>query len=426
MKFLTSLRTSSALWASPFALGLTLFYYTVGEGERNPASFGYAPTLVSESMAPMYAFAYAVASSLAAWEGGRLKAGGVWQLAATRSRVRIVASALTPVLILSWFMLILPVAIRLTSAGVSPTLDSLRPMVLALILAAAHCTIGFSVGNILPRQIAAPVMAAAIFIVVAFSVSTTPYWIRHVSGEYAEPLMFGELVSFTSMWPHLLFTGSLAIAALSLWLPARSVIIRVALAAALAMTGMVTARNLVAHWGPSEPVVIGAAPIECVGTHPKVCMPAATSVNLKDVHKDAISVLRDFRAAGVDPSPRVITDRLGDGRYYIKSTKSTWRVNLTSGIAAKTIRYQLVNAAIQFPCSRPDPETSRTVRMWAATVTGEKTAYKKQVEAQQEAFDTDLNKAAKIKKAVDGILKESTGRQAAWVSGQIDDACGNK
>ncbi|GAA1500512.1 hypothetical protein GCM10009787_78400 [Streptomyces bangladeshensis] len=81
---------------------------------------GWAPAIVADALSPIYAFAYAVASALAAWEIGRLREAAVWVLAPARSRFRIAANILFPVVTLAWFMLILAAALRLIQEDVAP------------------------------------------------------------------------------------------------------------------------------------------------------------------------------------------------------------------------------------------------------------------------------------------------------------------
>lgn len=114
-----------------------------------------------------------------------------------------------------------------------------------MLLWVAHVVIGFAAGLHVRRLLAAPLVAVVTWVLVAFSVTSTTFWYRHVSGERTDSLAFGEIVPFRSLVPHLLFTGSIAMAALLLWMPIRHVIIRASLATALALAGMSTAQGMV-------------------------------------------------------------------------------------------------------------------------------------------------------------------------------------
>jgi hypothetical protein len=423
LKTLTNLRTTSALWAAPFAVGLTLFYFTVARQTPLGGNYGWAPTIVADALSPMYAFAYAVASSLAAWESGRLKQAGVWDLTPTRSRYRIAANVLAPVLALAWFMLVLPVALGLIQQGITPTLDSVRPLVLGVLLCAAHAVIGFSIGRHAQRLIAAPLVAVMVWVLVAFSVTSTRFWYRHVSGQRMGSLMFGEVVPFDSLVPHLLFTGSISMAAVLLWAPVRQVVVRAALATVVAIAGMSTAHGMVKDWGPSDPVLSSHAPMRCSGHAPAVCMPEASAHHLPVVRKQVNSVLSDFRSAGVDASPDTVTDTLADGRKYIRSTPSTWRLGLTRGAEGGNVRYRVANAAVGFSCDTPDPKMRREALLWAAIITGEVKAYKEQWQHSGEVFDRSADNREAVRAEVKRVRSLPTRDQADWFESTVATAC---
>ncbi|MBX9361887.1 hypothetical protein [Streptomyces sp. WAC04114] len=381
--------------------------------------------IVSDALTPMYAFAYATASALAATESGRLTAAKVWQLAPVRSRLAIASQALLPVICLSWLMLTLPVTIALLQEGVFPTAVSIRPLELALILTIAHAAIGFGIGFRVPRQIAAPMMAVVTFIAVAFSVTTEPFWIRHASGQFTGSLQFGEQISYASVWPHLLLTGSVAIAVALMWLPSKWLILRVVLACAISVVGPRVAQSLTENWGPTAPVAIGATPMKCLGRAPKVCMPSVTSEDLPEVREKAKSVLSDFRSAGMRDIPVVITDRLADGRFYRPSTAHTWRVELTASAQRGDVRFAIMKAAVRFTCPRPDPTASRAAGLWAATVTGERDAYERKLKQRGEQFDREESRRDEISSEVEDVLQKSPSGQVAWFKQRLTDACDN-
>ncbi|MES4907323.1 MULTISPECIES: hypothetical protein [unclassified Streptomyces] len=424
MKLLTSLRTTSALWAAPFAIGLTLFYYAVAREAPLDDYYKWAPSVVADALAPVYAFAYAIASALAAWESSRLKKAGIWSLAPARSRYRVALNILGPVLTLSWLMLVLPTVLGLVDEGVLPDLRSLRPFFLGLLLCLAHAVIGFAVGLYVPHLIAAPLLAVTVWGSVSFSVTSSSFWYRHVSGQFFEPLMFGEVAPVRTLVPHALFTGSLAVAAMLLWTPMRSIGLRVLLAVAVAAAGTATARNIVNGWGPTEPVVGGAAPMRCSGAAPAVCMPTVNAAHLQTVRRDVESVLKDLRATGVPLSPDTITDTLGDGRTPRRSTPREWRVNFTRGLEDGNVRYRLVNAAMSFPCSMPDPTKRREVLWWAATVTGEEKAYRKQWRASREEFDNESSNTDRVRAEVKRVRSLPPREQADWAARARATACG--
>ncbi|MCP9210969.1 DUF7224 domain-containing protein [Streptomyces sp. NEAU-Y11] len=426
MKIFTSLRSSSAMWAAPVVIALTLFYYFVGGGAPDGENFGYAPTITSQALGPTYAFAYAAASGLAAWESGRLRKVGIWDLSPVRSRYRIAANALLPVLAVSWVMLLLPVTLALVETGVTPTSGSLYPLFMGMTLCAAHLVIGFGVGFWVPQLFAAPTLAALVFYLVAFSVTTTSYWMRHVSGQLIESVDFGELIPVSSLVPPLLFTGGTALGFAALWLPLRSSLLKATLACTLAAVGVIGGRSVVTGWDANTPVTAGNAPMRCEGKAPRVCMPEATASNIETVRKDVIAVLGDLRQVGLKASPATVTDRLTDGRSYRPSSRSVWRVQLSLGARDGNVRYRTLKAVVGFPCSRPDPATARAVKLWAAKVTGEEEEYQREIAARQEDFDSSPARVAAVRKEVDKVLAMPKKNQATWYRQSVTTACGKR
>lgn len=418
MNLRTSLRASSVKWAAPFALGLSLFYY-FANGSAPSNALSYAPTLTSSAMSTIYGVTYAIAAGLAAWESGRLRLCGVWDLAPARSRYRIAANALAPVLGLVLLIPALPVALALGSAGVLPTPGSLRLLAMTWLLCVCHAVLGFAVGLRMPRVFAAPVVTVVVWVLVSFSWSTDPFWIRHVSGQYPTYLMFGELAGLDSLVPHILFTGGIAAGVLLLWLPLRPVVLRAALACAVAVAGPSLAHRITQDWGASPPLLTGQAPMVCSGSDPKVCMPEAAAGSLPDVRGDALSVLDDLRSAGVALSPAVITDRLSDGRFGKPTTEKTWRIGLTNAARNGSVRYQVLQAAVRFPCERVDARTGDAVLWWAATVTGEEKAYRERMNRDRAPSAAEDDTRDTVRE----VRTRSAAEQGRWFRDSLTDAC---
>ncbi|WP_189545541.1 DUF7224 domain-containing protein [Streptomyces gelaticus] len=316
-------------------------------------------------------------------------------------------------------MLVLPVSLALGSAAALPTPASLGPLLMAMGLCVAHAVIGFAIGLFVPRAVAAPIMAALVWVLVAFSWSTDAFWVRHVSGQYPTSLMFGELASYGSFAPHLLFTGGIAAGVAALWLPLRPKAIRAALAAATAVLCPVLAVQSVQDWGPNPPLLAGQAAMSCAGKAPRVCIPQASSADPAAVAKEAASVLSNLHAAGFTENPQLVVDRMADGRYPLPSTETTWRVGLTNSIRQGDLRYQLTRAAVRFPCARVDPAQGNAAMLWAATVTGEQGTYNQHM-TDRGAFPQEKAVRSKVRK----VLASSPAEQGKWLSRTLAAGCG--
>ncbi|MBT2488248.1 hypothetical protein J7E96_06870 [Streptomyces sp. ISL-96] len=424
MRLRTRLRSSSALWASPFAVALTLFYYFAVTYEPiSQASYGHAPRLVSVPLLAMYPFAYALAAALGVWESGRLAQGAVWQLTPARSRYRVAAEALGPVIGLAWLMLVLPVTIALVQEHTLPTLPSLRPLVMAMLVSVAYAVIGFAVGRHVRPIIAAPVLAVVVDLLVATSATLDTFWWRHVLGRNPEGLAFGEVATYPAMLAQALPACGVALAVAVLWSPLRWMVLRVALGTALAVACALTAFFITRDWGPMPPVARGGVPMVCQGSAPQVCMPEFAEGSLAAVRSDVVDVLADLRTAGVGPSPSVVTDTMVDGFHPRPSTAETWRIALTKGESKGIVRYQTVRAAVTFPCRQPDAATTRLVVMWASERAGERKTLDNLL-AKDPFYDVKQRTA--LHRKVAEVLAKSPAEQSQWYREQVNSACGSQ
>ncbi|MDX2832938.1 DUF7224 domain-containing protein [Streptomyces scabiei] len=427
MKFSTSWRTGCARWAFPFAITLSLFYYFAGNARPPTNALGFAPAITSTPILTLYAIAYAFAISLAAWESGRLRSAGIWSLAPTRSRYRVAANALLPVLLTSWTVLVLPTILALAQTTTLPTLDSLRLLGMALTLCVGHAVCGFAVGLRLSPVVAAPVLAVATWVAVAFTWTIDPPWIRHVSGQYATDMMFGEVPRLISLAPPLLLTGGIAVGVALLWLPVRSRAVRVLLACAVAVAGPLGAYSMARDWSYNPPLLTGQAESRCLGEAPRVCMPVVTADRLPRVRRDVESTLEALTSAGVTASPQLITDRFMEGRFSVRSTKETWHLSLTRGARNGTVRFQVVGAAVRFPCSAPDLATGRPAMLWAAEVAGQGAAFRERmIQEGDGTVDNSPEALARVEKTVSETRRLPTKQQAEWYRNTLAKACGKR
>ncbi|MFH8594056.1 hypothetical protein [Streptomyces rimosus] len=425
MRLWSRVRSSGALWAAPFIVAIPVLYYFGGASKPVGDVYGYAPTIVSAPLYAAYAFAYAAVAALAAWESGRLKEAGVRQLAPARSPYRIAVDVLWPVVLLGWLTVILPVAVALVDYGVWPTETSLRPVWLAMAVCVAHAVIGFTVGQWVPKAIAAPVLAIGVWVAVSYSVTLDPAWLRNVSGAFFNKLMLGEAVSYQVLLPHVLLTGSIALALALGWVRLGRAVLRTALAVVVVAAGSGTACAMAADWGYTPPLLADQAPMACSGSAPRVCVPRTLDSALKPAQREVSEVLGAFGAAGVELTPSLVSDSLTQGRQAGQrpSTARTWRPPLTAAAREGQLRYAITVAAVVPPCPRPDPARMLAATLWATGLTGTERDLRKDVvtnstgapdeRAVQERADQAYHKA-----------KELPGKQqAAWYRATLRAAC---
>ncbi|MER6441923.1 hypothetical protein ABT275_37140 [Streptomyces sp. NPDC001185] len=421
MKFSTSWWSGCARWAFPALLLLTFYFYTAGESQSPSEFHGYAPSIVSSPLMSLYAISYAVAAALAAWESGRISSAGVWSLAPARSRFRIAANVLLPVLLITWGMLLVPAAVSLIRASTFPNAGSLRLPVMAVCLCVAHATIGFAIGLKVPRVVAVPLVAVVDFVVVSFTRSVDPYWLRHVSGQYTD-LSFGDVPKFSSVVAPILFVGGLAVGLVILWIPIGSRLMRVVPALVITAAGAFGGYQITSSWGHDPALIEGQAPSICSGHNPRVCMPTASSTLLPETRKEAATALAALRVSGLSVHPLVIRDRLGEGREYRRSTNSTWYVSLTSAAESHTVRYQVAMNAVKFPCTNVEIHQGHAAMLWVASVAGEGKQYSKRLS--EDAFSPDEKDANKqVEDVVSHVLTLPAKEQLTWYKNTLKAAC---
>lgn len=420
MRFRTRLRAHSAPWVAPFAVALTLFvYYTVSADPAAEAGYGYAPTLVAGALSPLYPFVYALAAALGAWEAGKLTSVPVWRLTPTRSRYRLAADVLWPAVALVWLMLVLSAAVVLLQEGVAPTGESLRPLGMAMSVAAAYTVIGFAVGVRFPNGVAAPVLAVLVFVLVATAVATQVNWWRHLAGRYPHTPEFGEAANWASMAAHALPTVGVALALALLWLPLSQAWGRVALGVGVAVVCGAGAYLLVKDWGQVPAVARGHAPMTCVGQDPQVCMPESAE-DPRSVRSDVEEVLRALSDAGVDAAPARVIDSLPGSGEPVRPGSRVWRLPLTQAQDRGDLRYQVARAAVSFPCAEPEPASRRLVLGWAADKAGESETFARILvedpflgDAERKELGTELGR----------VLGQSEEEQKQWYEDTVTRAC---
>jgi hypothetical protein len=398
-----------------------MFYYGFGGGRPPEANFSYAPTVVSYPLAFSYSFAYATVSALAAWESGRLREYRIWYLAPTRSQYVVAIRSLLAPIGLSWFMLSLPVTVALIQTKTIPTVASLGPLFMAMVLCVAHAVIGFVVGSRIPSLIAVPILATGTWVFVAFSAASPPFWLRHVSGQISSHLMFGEEIPPRVLLPPLLVAGGMALGVALIWSKKFHWIVRAGIAVTVSIAGVSTAISLTDDWGHTPPLLTAQAPMKCAGDTPRVCLPEAMGRYLPEVRAEVKSTLTALNKAGVKSHPELVTDRVADGRYERESTASKWRVAFTQAILAKgNIRYRIGFEAIKFDCGQPNIAISRSVRLWGASIIGEADAERQRVAVETTPFDGQRQ----VEETVRDVLKMGQAQQSSWYYRNLAKACG--
>ncbi|MYS18391.1 hypothetical protein [Streptomyces sp. SID4982] len=323
-------------------------------------------------------------------------------------------NALAPVIALSWLVVLAPPAVSLARSATMPTLDSLRLPLAAMVLCVAHAVIGFAVGCVLPRLIATPILAVADWVVVAFTRSVLPYWPRHVSGQFGS-VGYGEVPDLVTAAVPVLLAGGIAVGLVTLWLPVGWRALRVVVAAAIAVGGVLGAYRTAADWPHTPPLTGGNVAMVCEGTAPRMCVPELNADRLPQVQRDTAKALRILRASGATSAdPRLITDSYADGRQHKPSTDKEWRMLLMDPVRNGSAVYQVVVRALHFRCENVDAVSAHSAWLWAAIKTGQENVYQKR-RAQEGRDPLAVKLERQVRLDVVRVQRRSEAEQARWI-----------
>lgn len=421
MRIRTLIRSSSALPALPLALGLVVLYYVVNTAKQIDFwPYAYAPTLVEQPLEPMYALGCALVSGVAAWQGARLREAGVWRAGAYRRRWEIIGLALAPVVALGWLMLLAPVAMAFAERPTWPTLDSLPPLLLGMVLVCAHAVIGFSVGRWVPPLLAAPALMCLVFVGMAFPQSFTTMWPRHMVGDYEASLGFGETATADSMLAQLLPTAGLAVAVALLWVRGWHPLVRAGIGLVLVAASTATSYSIVKDWNYNPSVNVAQVSEVCAGHSPRVCMPGQGRGDLPAVSaqvRETYAVLTEYGV--VAKVPRTVRDDIVYGRFTPDAAPGTQLLPLSVAYRKHSVVDTVLARAPIFHCLAT-PEADRSVHMWLARKLGRPVSYEKLLRS-----DPYYTRAehAEITAAVDKVLRGSPAEQKAWFQRTVENGC---
>ncbi|WP_069884689.1 hypothetical protein [Streptomyces luteocolor] len=451
MNLRTRLRTTPALWTAPIWLGIIGFYYFYAlhfEDSYQEVVNGplWAPEQVEVALSYFYAFAYAITLGLAVWEGGRLKRDGVWQLAPGRSRHRVAAHMLAPVVAAGWLVLALPVAMRLIETRLVPTPAALAPLIMAMGIVCAYAVIGCALGHLTPRMISAPLSAVAVFYVIVETVKyDDPTWPRHVSGQPDTSLGFGEEYGAVTLLVPFLFVAAPAATAAAWWIrTAGQGRWAIRGGAAVAAVGLMsTCAHAAGAWDIADgPVTSHHAAARCTGSAPRVCMAETGGAveKLDQVRQQVVTSTAKLRAAGVNVRmPATVSDSLLNGRDRKASSDTTWWLPLSrqagqTGGGMTAVRYAVLRHSVTFPCAFPASfESARSAdyvvnhdaaMLWAAAVIDADRPYMAWRKGEYGGvFQNPRQVLNKVTQRAGDALKLPAKQQADWFHEEQAKAC---
>lgn len=289
-----NLRSSSAPWLALPALFYVSLYiddvtYTV------PSKFGVeAGELAAYGMAVI---APAVAGA-AAWEAGRHRSLGTIRTTGARRLAQQLLWAATPVLILHLLLVAGALVMARRAVGVWPEGAGWLAVAHLIVLPLGWLAIGWRLGEVLARSIAAPIAGIGCWAWLALPHTLANPWSRHLGGFIDGTSTVTDIrdpAVYTIPW--LVIAGL----ALALWLSLhtrRGPWNAVAGVLVVAIT-LVTGRFLVIDWGYSRPTSPRDITMTCTGEAPRVCVPPEYKPYAEQLRQDALTPLRRLQDAGV-------------------------------------------------------------------------------------------------------------------------------
>lgn len=209
-----NLRASAAPWVTLPALVYSGLYITANRISVPPACRVEAGEAVAQALPVMVGAAAAVA----AWEAGRHRLLDAFPSTAARGALRRFVWAVTPVVVLQAVLLVASFLLAANTVGTLPSgAGGWLGVAHAVVLPLGWTAIGWRLGHVLPRSLAAPVAGIGGWMFLSFPQGMTNPWLRHLGGfidGFSSPTDTRSPLAYLIPW------AVLCGLVLALWLPA--------------------------------------------------------------------------------------------------------------------------------------------------------------------------------------------------------------
>ncbi|MGW1462737.1 DUF7224 domain-containing protein [Streptomyces sp. NPDC002308] len=281
----------------------------------------------------------AVAGS-AAWEAGRQKLLGDIRETSARSVVRQWLWAIRPVIALHLSLVAAAIVLARLTVGVWPSGAGLLAVAHLLILPCGWMIIGWVVGLLCPRAVAAPAVAVGSWAWLAVPPSmSSPSW-RHLGGFVIEGSTLTDTLDPLVYFIPWLVTAGFA-GALIFLAGARRRPWLVAAGAALVVGTLLGGRSLVADWGFSPPTEARLGHTVCIGRAPAVCLPEEYENDAAKIRLQSLPALKALGGSGV-PFPRTLRLASAD----LPAEPGTWPLDWSPDTSPAQLRIDLARSAV--------------------------------------------------------------------------------
>lgn len=305
-----NLRASSALWLMVPVLIYASLY--IGDAASPvPSRYGVE---AGELAAYGVAVIVPAIAGAAAWEAGRHRILGALRATAYRSAIQQLLHAAAPVLLLLLVLVVGAVVMGYDAAQTLPQGAGVLAVAHLIVLSLGWLVIGWSLGLILPKAIAAPTVAIGCWVWLSWPHATANPWVRHLGG------FVDGLSSVTdTRSPSVYYVPWVVTAAFALAFWALAAIPRRAWGAAVALVAITltlfTGRALVSDWGFHHPTTPRVTAMDCVGNAPRVCVPPEYAPYAAQLRQDILAPIGKLRNAGV-PAPQEL--RISSAKVPLK------------------------------------------------------------------------------------------------------------
>lgn len=300
MRLRTQLRISPIVWIAPVLALLAMLYTT----RLPPPSDLYLLGLTARATLTIF-FVAPVCAACAAWEGGRLRRAGWWEVPHVRSAFMVALAAIFPVFLMGLLVIVAVFVFVLLQTGMY-TLPDLRLMLLSSSMIAAYTLLGFGLGLHIRPVIVVPALLLVVYAWLTFPAATDPPWFRHLTG-----LFLGFDVA-TDVAPQAL-AGAIAVvggvAGTAIVLLRRQLSVpQYIMAIVPTVFALFVGTFLVQDLGYNPIIPRDAALLECSQSQPRVCVWPEHRARLAEVAAIASDAAAQWQQIGI-AVPREFSER---------------------------------------------------------------------------------------------------------------------
>lgn len=330
------LRSSAALYALPL-MGVYLMFTLTGElpnlDDNWPGATVLATAATVMAVTP-------VCAAVAAWEGTRLRQGGVFRATGVRSPITVLAWSAAPVAGAAVLGMVTAFAVVTAEMPGVPGGPDLLILATALLVMAAWTMAGMAAGRYLPPAVGIPLLLVGTWLWFAYPSALEPLWLRHLTGmNLAACCATGEVFDRRALAAQSLLAVSIAVAAYLGWASARRSATRTGAIVLVPALGLGLAAFTVRDLGPEAGRPRAGGLVCTVRQGIEVCVWRERRSRLAATAAIVAPAAKRISVAGGVAMPRRITEGAADGA-------GTWNVVAGRDSTSDDIVFSLVTGLL--------------------------------------------------------------------------------